>query len=298
MPHLHYGVLESDGFPVMAAMLAVVALVYLRGWMRLRAASANCIPAWRVGSLFLGLLSIWVAVASPLAAFDHELLTVHMIQHLLLMTAAAPLILLSAPVMALLHALPLQLVRAAVDPVFGWPPVQRFGKALAHPACCWLAATGALIVWHVPAALTLGMQSATWHAVELGSFFATGLLFWWPVVQPWPSVPTPQWSTVLYLFLATLPCDLLSGFLVFSERVAYPVYLAAPRHGGFSVLDDQQCAGALMWTCVTIVYLVVGTVIASRLLTGQRFVEAALMRSASAGHPVSRRDARRAEAAS
>src|SRR6185295_3735409 len=75
------------------------------------------------------------------------------------------------------------------------------------------------------------------------------------------------WSIVLYLFLATLPCDVLSGFLVFSERIAYPMYLSAPRHTSVFVLDDQQRAGALMWTTVTIVYVVAGAIVATRSLS-------------------------------
>jgi hypothetical protein len=71
----------------------------------------------------------------------------------------------------------------------------------------------------------------------------------------------------LYLFLATLPCDILSGFLLFSDRVAYPVYFSMPRHFGFSVLEDQQCAAALMWTCVTLVYLVPAAILSTRLLS-------------------------------
>src|SRR5207247_1816287 len=103
--------------------------------------------------------------------------------------------------------------------------------------------------------------------VEYASFLGTGLLFWWPVVQPWPSVARwSGWSMILYLFLATLPCDILSAFLVFSERVAYPVYLSASRQSGLSVLADQQCAGALMWTCITIVYLVPAAILSTRLL--------------------------------
>src|SRR5262249_36047293 len=113
----------------------------------------------------------------------------------------------------------------------------------------------------------LGMQSQTWHLVEHMSFLASGLLFWWPVVQPWPSVPRwPRWSMLLYLFLATLPCDILSGLLVFADRVAYPMYLSTPGQLGLSALEDQQCAGALMWTCVTVVFLVVGTILSTQLL--------------------------------
>jgi cytochrome c oxidase assembly factor CtaG len=72
---------------------------------------------------------------------------------------------------------------------------------------------------------------------------------------------------LLYLFLATLPCDVLSGLLVFSDRIAYPMYLYMPRQSGLSVLEDQQCAGALMWTCVTVVLLVAGTIVSMQLLS-------------------------------
>jgi cytochrome c oxidase assembly factor CtaG len=190
-----------------------------------------------------------------------------MIQHLLLMTFAPPLILLSEPVMVLLYGVPQQFVRSIVGPLFRWQPVQRLGRRLAQPALCWLGAVAALVVWHTPDAFALGMQSEAWHAVERVSFLVTGLLFWWPVVQPWPSVSKgAEWSIILYLFLATLPCDILSAFLVFSERIAYRVYLP-PGQSSLSVLADQQCAGALMWTCVTVVYLVAGTILSAHLLS-------------------------------
>jgi cytochrome c oxidase assembly factor CtaG len=72
---------------------------------------------------------------------------------------------------------------------------------------------------------------------------------------------------LLYLFLATLPCDVLSGLLVFSDRVVYPMYLCNPRKGGLSPLEDQQCAAALMWTCVTVVFLVAGTILSMQILS-------------------------------
>jgi putative membrane protein len=118
-------------------------------------------------------------------------------------------------------------------------------------------------------------------------FFGTGLLFWWPVIQPWPSVSIgPRWSLLLYLFLATLPCDILSGFLAFSDRVAYPVYFSTSRLFGFSVLEDQQCAAAVMWTCVTLVYLVPTAIISSKLLAPGASHEHDLQQSQFSGGPV------------
>jgi cytochrome c oxidase assembly factor CtaG len=76
-------------------------------------------------------------------------------------------------------------------------------------------------------------------------------------------------SVILYLFLATLPCDIIAGLLVFGERVVYTYYFSSAQPFGLSALEDQQCAGALMWTCVTVVYLVVGAILTTRLLSPQ-----------------------------
>ena len=230
-------------------VIAFAGAVYLRGWLR-----HHTIPVWRAVSFFAGLFAIWVAVVSPVASLDSHMLTAHMIQHLLLMTIAPPLIWLGEPLIA---AWPLR-----------WPFPKQLGKLLGHPAFCWLAAAAALVAWHVPAIFRLGMQSSTWHFVEHATFLTTGLLFWWPVIQPWPSVARwPRWSMLLYLFLATLPCDVLSGLLVFSDRVAYPMYLCTPHQAGLSPLEDQQCAAALMWTCVTVVFLLAGTILATQMLS-------------------------------
>lgn len=268
MPHVHPGGPHFFPGPIAVALL-VAGLVYLCGWLRLRRVSPTVVPGWRLTCGLSALLSVWVAVGSPLAALDHEWLTAHMIQHLLLMSVAAPLMLLGRPVVSALHALP----GAVVSVLRSWsrtPVAQRIGGTIAHPAFCWFPAALTLTLWHVPAVLTTAMQSPTWHLIQHASFLVSGLLFWWPVVQPWLSARTePQWSIVLYLFLATLPCDVLAAFLVFSERLVYPVYLVAGRSEA-SVLSDQVYAGALMWTCVTIIYLVAGTMVSMRLLAWPR----------------------------
>jgi cytochrome c oxidase assembly factor CtaG len=199
---------------------------------------------WRGAGLVLGLALIWIAVAWPRQLGGEHLLTVHMVRHLLLMSVAPPLVWLARP-------------------------IKRLGIPLGHPVVCWVAATTVLVAWHVPALLTLSMSSRAWQAIEQLSFLAGGLLFWWPVVQPWPaSAAEPRWSMVLYLFLATLPCDALSGFLVFSERIVYALPASTHAHAGLSALDDQQLAGALMWTVVTIVYVVAGVIVATQSVGG------------------------------
>src|SRR5579872_30385 len=264
---------EVHGGPpiVLTLALMVSALVYLRGWFGLQNAFPNVLSAWRLAAFMGGLFSLWATAGSPLAGMDHHLLTAHMAQHLLLMTVAAPLILLGAPAITLLHGLPQPFVRGGLVPFLRYPLVLGFGQMVTHPAFCWLVAPAVVIGWHLPALFELGMRSARWHEFEYACFFAAGLLFWWPAVQPWPSVARwPRWCVPLYLFLATLPCDALSAFLTFCGRVVYPHYLSAHRLFDISPLGDQECAGALMWICVTFAYLAPAAVITIQLLSPQR----------------------------
>jgi cytochrome c oxidase assembly factor CtaG len=265
-PHLHFEQRFWE-FPVsLTLILLLLASVYLRGWISVRSTSATPIPTWKATSFFLGLLLIWTAWGSPLALYDHSLLTAHMMKHLLLMTFAPPLLLLGEPLKMFWHVMP-RFARNILGHMSHQPFVHRIARTATRPDLCLIVSTLTLVAWHLPALFTLCVHSEIWHTVEQMTFLGAGLLFWWPVIQPWPSTSTsPGWSTLLYLFLATLPCDILSGFLVFSDRVAYPVYLSAPRMFGFSVLQDQQCAAALMWSCVTLVYLVPAAIISTRLL--------------------------------
>jgi putative membrane protein len=211
---------------------------------------ANVLPSWRLAAFVSGIFSLWVAVGSPLAALDHQLLTAHMVQHLLLMTVAAPLILLGVPPRI----------------VSG----HRAWRILTHPVFCWLVSTATVIGWHIPVLFRIAMQSERWHAAEHASFLVAGLLFWRPVIRPWPSLADrTEWSAPLYLFLATLPCDALSASLTFCNRVMYPHYLSVHPRFGLSPLADQSLAGALMWVWVTFVYLVPAAVVTIRVLSPQ-----------------------------
>src|SRR5215471_2422066 len=282
MPHLHHAGLWTSRSVFLTLIFVFTAMVFLRGWLFLRSSALKAISAWRAFSFLLGLFFVWVAVASPVAALDHELLTVHMLQHLLLMTFAPPLIWLGAPSGSVLQGLPRRFVEQTLLPLWKSRPETQWVKALGSPKLAWLAACAALVGWHIPIFFALGMQSVGWHLFEHLSFFATGLLFWWPVVQR-STGSRQDPSMILYLFFATLPCDILSGFLVFSDRVVYPIYFSSSHLLGLSPLVDQQCAAALMWTCVTIVYFVAGAILTMRLLSPQGFSQVDLVQSKLSG---------------
>ena len=251
--------------------VALVAFVYAQGWLRIRRAFPHTISVRRLAAFMLGLLSVWIAVGSPLTAFHHQLLSIHMVQHVLLMAVAPPFVLIGAPVLPLLNGIPGRSARRAFGRLLRCRPIQWLRRLPTHQAICWLAPVAALIAWHVPAVFELGLRSRWWHDVQAASFFATGALFWAPVIQ-WPrsGATWPRWSIPLYLFAATLPCDALSAFLVFCGRVVYPSYLSAPRLLNLSPLGDQECAGALMWVSVTLIYLVPAVGITLQLLSPPR----------------------------
>jgi putative membrane protein len=298
MPSTHHSAMGLSSSPSATILVALVLMsfLYVRSWLRMQRASASAIPGWRLASFLFGMSLVWAALGSPLVAYDHDSLTVHMIQHLLLMTFAPALILLGEPLHAFRHGLP-RFGKIVLGPLFRRPLVQRFAHKLSRPALCWSVSALTLMGWHVPALFTLGMHSEVWHCIEQASFLVAGILFWLPIIQPWPNASTgPQWWTLVYLFLATLPCDILSGFLVFSDRVAYPMYFSMPRHFGFSVLEDQQCAAALMWTCVTLVYLVPAAILSTRLLSPRSFYRGDLVQSELRGDAASQRDSQRVEA--
>src|SRR6266436_8826250 len=108
MPHAHHASVE---FSWISAGLILAALIYLRGLLRLRRLDLDGVQAWHAGRFILGLFLIWLAIASPLSALDHDMLTAHMGQHLLLMTFAPPLILLGASVKTLVYGLPHRFVQ-------------------------------------------------------------------------------------------------------------------------------------------------------------------------------------------
>src|SRR5580658_796385 len=162
MSHLHHS--ASQIFSI-SGVLIFALLVYLRRWLRLRSHERDKVEGWRAGSFVSGLLFIWIATASPLAELDHEMLTAHMVQHLLLMTLAPPLILLSLRRKPLTRGLFQRFLRSE--------PMQQLVSVAMHPALCWFAAAGTLVVWHIPSMFMLGLRSPMWHGIEQTSFLAS-----------------------------------------------------------------------------------------------------------------------------
>ncbi len=259
--------------PLATILFAAAALVYLRGWLRGRRLSHGEWDQRRLLCFLGGLMALFLALESPLDALDSLLLSAHMIEHLLVMMIAPPLLLLGDPALPLLRGLPRTFVREGLGPFLSWPALQRALRWLVSPIVAWSAFAVSTIAWHTPALYELALRSPFWHATQHACFFWTGVLFWWPVLQSsnrkggWP-----RWAMIPYLLLGDIVNTALSAFLIFSDRILYPSYEAV-RLSGFTAKEDQAAAGAIMWVPGSIVYLVPAVVIAAQLFSPRKAVE-------------------------
>jgi cytochrome c oxidase assembly factor CtaG len=265
-------VFQSWSFdPWIITSLLLTAGIYLRGWCDLHRRLPRRFAGWRLIAFQAGLLTLFLALSSPLHPLAELLLQFHMTQHLLLMMMAPSLLLLGAPILPLLRGLPRPVLQHWVGPLFASKGLQRLAHFFTHPLLCLLAFTVSNVAWHLPRLYELALRFEFWHEVQHFFFLGTGLLFWWPVVQPWPiRLRWPQWAMIPYLLFADIQNTALSAFLIFSERVVYPTYAAVPRLWGISALDDQAAAGAIMWVPGSVIFLIPVGILAVRLLDSPR----------------------------
>jgi cytochrome c oxidase assembly factor CtaG/ferredoxin len=248
-------------------LLILPSAIYLRGWLALHRRDERRWPRSQPFAFGAGISAIFLALASPIEPFTSLLLQVHMLQHVLLMMIAPPLIWLGAPVFPVLLGLPRPIRKYWVAPLFRWHFLRRIFEILTHPVPAWLLFTAATWFWHLPPIYELALASDRWHYLQHICFLGTALLFWYPVIRPYPSQPNwSPWLMIPYLILADLQNTLLSALLTFSDQPLYSYYAQRPRIGNLSVLEDQAAAGVLMWVPGSVAYLVPLFVIGIQLL--------------------------------
>lgn len=242
--------------PFLAIAIVIAATCYLRGWWIVHCAVPMLLPWWRAVAFLSGLGFVWLALASPVDAMNEVLLTAHMLQHMLLMMVAPPLILLGAPLVPIVRGLPGVVPRRCVRSFLNWPVAERLGRGMANPITGTLAMGLAMFVWHTPKLYEVALESEFWHGIEHATFFLVSLIFWWPIVLPWPSRSQwPRWAMVPYLLVADLQNTVLSAIVTFSDRVLYRSYAEAPRLFGLTALQDQVAAGAFMWVAGSMAFI-------------------------------------------
>jgi cytochrome c oxidase assembly factor CtaG len=192
-----------------------------------------------------GIAVIFVALQSPIDTYADNAFWVHMIQHLLLILAAPPLLLLGTPA-------------AFIAPLAKRPALLAVMRVLVNPGVAWLVSTGVFLVWHIPSLYDAAVIDLKIHALEHLCFLLTSILFWWPVFSPSPLLPRlSRANQVMYLALSCQPNVVLGAVLVFAPHAYYGVYAGALRLGSITPITDQQIGGAIMWVPGNMVYLAI-----------------------------------------
>jgi putative membrane protein len=265
--------------PMLLVAVGAAAAAYI--WMarRPRARMPLSLPESRLqrrrGMLFAAaLLAALVALFGPIDRFAGELFWVHMVQHVLLLTVVAPLIVLSAPWVLMLRLLPPGTHRR----VYLWWRQQqskagvRRAMFFATPTAAWIVFDANLLVWHVPAIFDLTLRNPGVHIAEHLLFLATGVLFWAQVIDtPLMRTHMTDLARVAYVEGAATVGWILSVALTVAPSALYAGYAGLPgRPGGLSALSDQRIAASVMLVPGSITFLIAGVVYLLRWLDGER----------------------------
>ncbi len=258
------------------APLVLLAALHFVGWLRLRRRSdGRFANRWRLASYTGGILILALALLSPIDVLSSQLFSIHMVQHLLLMMVAPPLLLLANPFPTFLWALPADL-RAGIAAAFRRIAVWLAGERVLSRALCKITAPGSawalyvliFFAWHDGNAYSLALRSSSVHGLEHVTFVGAALLFWWHVTGAAPRIHAKpaQWVRVAYV-LAMIPPNMLLGVaLSFAEAPIYPYYETVPRLYGLGVIDDQVWGGLIMWIPGSMMYVIAALALLARLL--------------------------------
>jgi putative membrane protein len=235
--------------------LLIAGAVYAIGIVRLwrRAGSGRGVASPRVACFAAGLIAIAIALFSPLDAMSEELFSAHMVQHLLLVIAAAPLLVLGEPQYVMLWVLRVDARRSVARWWRDAHALRAVWHAVSQPTIAWLLHVGALWAWHVPKLYDAALHDERIHIVEHMSFLLTALLFWWVALD---RRRLRVGTATFYLFAAALQGTLLGALLTIARHPWYVAHYTTTQSWGLSPLEDQQLAGLIMWIPAGLVYLV------------------------------------------
>ncbi|MBV9943650.1 MAG: cytochrome c oxidase assembly protein [Solirubrobacterales bacterium] len=221
-----------------AVLLGVFILVglYAVGWRRARRPGERHPPSlWRLTLFGGGVLTILIALVSPLDSLGDQLMVMHMVQHMLLIDVA-PILLILGLTKVLLRPVTRRL-----------QTIERRAGFLAHPLFAVIFYAGVLWLWHMPALYDKAQGNGVVHALEHLCFFTAGALYWWHVLSPIRSrMRLAGLGPVAYMTSGKLLVGILGIVLAFAPHVIYPFYAHQPHYWGLTPLEDQMMAGLVM----------------------------------------------------
>lgn len=248
--------------PLILVPLAALALLYWLG-RRHRHRGPGRRRDRRAIMFWLGWGALVLALVSPLHALGEALFWAHMTQHEILMTVAAPLLVLGGTMVPMLRALPRD-ARRSIDRMLRWPAVRWVWRAVTRMDVAWIVQAVVLTAWHLPVLYQRSLASEWVHAVQHLSYLAAAVLYWWSVLET-PIARHQRGAAVLSLFLTSLYAGALGALITFAGTPWYPAYRATAVWG-LTPLEDQQLAGLVMWMPGGVAYLVAALALTARWL--------------------------------
>ena len=233
----------ADAVPWVVALWA--GLGYAVAWRQVNARHPQSrISTFRLVAWLGGVVAILAALASPLDGLADELLTAHMVQHLLLTMVAPPLMAIGAPVLLLLRISSRATRARLLLPLLH----ARLIRILASPWLGWLLFTVVMWAAHFTPIYDAALEDERLHVLEHAAFLATGCLFWWPVIGADPMPRRLRFGPRLAYLLAQMPVNAAVGLAIyFAPSVLYEHYARAASLLGVDPLVDQQVGGLVMW---------------------------------------------------
>jgi putative membrane protein len=251
---------------VVALPLALTITLFVHGAWRLRRCRRPGIGPGRLVAAAVGFAALGVALSDAVHAAGHALFVAHMAQHLLLVSVAAPALLLADPFAVTLWGLP-EVARRRLGRALGAGHVLRRAGALApRMIVTWPAYVLVLWLWHLPGPYDAALRSGLLHDFEHVMFFGAAVLFWWPVLCPGPRLaPAPHpVARVAYLVLGALQNAALGLVLSSRGEPLYGTYTMTAPAWGVTAVEDQSWGGVLMWTVGSAVDMAAVLLIAAR----------------------------------
>ncbi len=217
---------------------------------------------WRDGAFYVSMLVLAVALASPIERLSAQLFWVHMIQHVLLMLVAAPLLVVSRPWIRLWRSLPLsgrrRLARGLAHGERA-APLRALSRFFADPIVDLVLFSVVLLGWHIPAMFDATLHSETLHALEHTLFFTSAVLFFKQVIPSPPlRIRLSEVQRLLYVVAGMTVSWVLAVVLALAPKPLYPYYAhLVSRPGGISALADQQLAAGVMWVPGSVTFVII-----------------------------------------
>ncbi len=251
----HFSQLDWNLQPWIVLTLSAATFAYLCGVRRLNATRRpRVLGIARCASFAAGILTLCIALISPLDALDDQLFSAHMVQHLLLMMVAAPLLVWARPAVAWLWAFPLP-ARRAIGSFWVGGGMHAAVRNLMSPVVVWTLCSVALWFWHLPGPYGWALANEWIHTWEHLCFFITALMFWSLVLEPYGRRRLDYGRSLIFVATLGLQNGLLGALLTFSGRAIYAAHVLTAPAWGFTPLEDQQLAGLIMWIPASVIHL-------------------------------------------